>query len=297
MKRAMLCVAASGLLYCLGAQTVTFNQPSQWMSCRSAQIEVKALLDTAKAGDKPVTFTLYRVTNGKKASLGSQIIKSREYSQEFTLASVAGPMIGGQEYLQIEWTVKGKSDKGVLEPFGVAVIDEAAVATVAEAKKVKGDLDVASAKAALGTTGYASVGEVKVGIVWTDKAIGVVCPKGGDVPEVTVCFDGKNGKNAFLSYPDRFVSYFAATDSVHARNYARSLTDAKIVYKEREWVNEITKSSDETSTLIVVPWHDTGMIPFEGRMIGCALFTGAPASVPEKADREIPGTWGNLVLK
>jgi hypothetical protein len=280
-----------------GAQIVTFNQPSPWMSFRTSEIGGKVLLDTAKLAGKTVEFSLYKVTNGGKKKLGSYTAKTREYSQEFTLAKLGDRMLGGRDYLKIEWVAKGNGGKGSIEPFGIAIVDNNKIDTVVRAKYISGSIDVAAAKSALAEEDFITVGGTVFSVLWNEKVCGIVCKKVSGTEDITLCFDGKNGKNSFLSYSDRFVSYSAASDSARGWHYTRSVTDSGIGYKEELWINGITKQSDPQIVVIIVPWHDTGMIPFSGRMIGFAAFAGESTKAPAKANREIPGTWGDLVLQ
>jgi len=278
------------------AQIVTFNSPSPWVSLRETAVVAKTLLDTAKVEKKSVQFTLYKIENKKKAKLGGYTLKAKDYSEEFQLASLKTSVFGGRNYLKIEWSVQGTKDKGSLEPFGILVVDSGKVDTVAVGKWIQGALDAAAAKTTLADKDFVAVGKKRFGVIWNEKMLGLVCRKDGVSGALTFTFDGKNGKNAFLAYPDRFVSYLPESDSVHAWHYKRSVSDTGIVYKEGEWIHEITKTVDGDIVLISVPWYDLGIIPFDGRIVGFAVFEGSSASVPSGARQEIPGTWGDLVL-
>jgi hypothetical protein len=294
-KALVLLVVTAGLLSLAGAQVVTFNNPSPWVSLRAPEIVVKTLLDTAKLEKKSVNFVLYKIENGRKKKLGSESIGAREYSHEFTLATVANKVLGGRDYLKVEWAVSEKGEKGSLEPFGILVVDSGKVDTVAVGKHVQ-DFTLANAKAALTDGDFVEVGGQRFGIVWTKRVLGLVYKKGGENRDLTFTLDGKNGKNAFLAYADRFIAYGPEADSLHTWHYKRSVSDTGIVYKEEQWINEIGKAADDEFVLITVPWYDTGIIPFDGRMIGFAVFSGAAAAKPGGAKRNIPGTWGDLVL-
>jgi hypothetical protein len=285
----------AGMWACAGAQVVTFNSPSPWMSLREEDVVAKTLLDTAKLEKKPVTFTLFKIENGEKKKLASLSQIAKDYSQEFKLLQLKDKILGGRDYLTIEWSVKGKDDKGSLEPFGVAIVSPSPD-TIAVGGFVESGVTLEKAKA-LKDDQLIKVGDNSFGIIWDKKLLGLVCKKGPAKESLTFVFDGKNGKNAFLSYPDRFVSYLPESDSVFARHYTRSVSDSGIVYTESKWNNEITKAADNQVAIILVPWHDTGIIPWDGRIIGFAVFSGEQSTLPSGAQDRIPGTWADLVLK
>ncbi|MBD3392616.1 MAG: hypothetical protein GF418_11040 [Chitinivibrionales bacterium] len=287
-------VCSLGLLTPAATQVVTFNSPSPWMSLRSTEVAVKTLLDTAKLENKPVRFVLYKVVNGRKASLGSQTARATQYSHDFVLGKVASGALGGTDYLRIEWSVSGKDEAGTLEPFGVLIVDSGKVDTVAVGTHVE-ELSMASAGKMLTSDDFITVGKHKFGVLWTRETLGIVIKKGPREP-LTFSFDGKNGKSAFLSYPDRFVSFFPEGDSIRAYHHARAVSDTGILYTEKEWLNKITVSAGGDLVLVSVPWYDTGIIPFDGRIVGFAAFAEDQASEPAGAKRRIPGTWGDLVL-
>ena len=115
-------------------------------------------------------------------------------------------------------------------------------------------------------------------------------------------FDGKNAKNAFLSYPDRVVRFVPADDSVYVLHYKRELKDGVVAYNETVWHTEVTSVVGNSYVVITVPWHDTAILPFHGRRVGFAAFVvdadgATQAAVPQTAKYANPGTWGDLVYR
>lgn len=301
MLKRTLVVLALGLMvsaFRLVGQTVTFHSPTAWKTQREREIVAKTLLDTAKIASKKITFSAIRVQDGKSKTVASRTCKVEGYSHEQSLVTLKEPVIGGRDFLRIEWRVPGSEDKGVLEPFGIVVLDEAAVEKVA-CRNLSKPLTTASGVELVADEPTA-LGDMQFCAAWTDKELSLVVRGGANGESITFCFDGKNGKNAFLSYADRFVTYAPAGDSLQALHYERSVSDTGIVYKKGTWIHEITRQKDGDVAVITVPWHDLGMQPFDGRRFGFCVFVqdtvGKEAAFPSGAQREIPGTWGDMLL-
>jgi len=114
--------------------------------------------------------------------------------------------------------------------------------------------------------------------------------------------DGKNGKNAYISYPDRIIVYAPSKDSVYGIHYNRDMRNDSLIYIPKDWETGITKSKIDGKVVIKAPWYQTGIIPFEDRTIGFGAFalnstSAQTAAVPSGAKYFIPGTWGDLLLK
>jgi hypothetical protein len=254
----------------------------------------KTLLDTAKLENQSVSLVLYKVASGRKSRLGSTNLKSSDYSQDIPLATLNNKVLGGHNYLSIEWQVRGKDEKGSIEPFGIVILDSGLVDTVTVAKH-RDELDIAKAGQALSESDFKDAENQSFAMVWSKKNLGIVCKKSNDSASITFCFDGKNGKNAFLSYPDRFITYMPQKDSLHTYHFTRRTSDTGVVYIEKTWINDITMTSDNDLVMVLAPWYDLGIIPFNGRRFGFAVFSGN-SEVPSNAKREIPGTWGDAIL-
>jgi hypothetical protein len=75
-----------------------------------------------------------------------------------------------------------------------------------------------------------------------------------------------------------------------------------LLYDKKEWQNEITKEIVGSNIVISMPWFDAGIIPFEERIIGAAVFatkTGgiSTSAIPAAAKFFIPATWGVILLQ
>jgi hypothetical protein len=130
--------------------------------------------------------------------------------------------------------------------------------------------------------------------------LAIIVKKASDKEVVKFTFDGKNGKNAFVSYPDKMVDYVAEKDSIHTYVNERAYSDS-IVYTEKVWTNDVAKTSDKSFVMVKIPWYDLGIAkPFDGRTMGFAAFRGPAkgpmAGFPDKATLFVPGSWGSLVL-
>ncbi len=290
-------IIAAGLA--LG-QVVSFNSPTAWVTERSSSITARTLIDTASVGDGRVTFTLSAVVDGRTRKISSESFAVEDYSQEFELGSVGTGVLGGNDYVSIEWKIAGEENGGTVEPVGVVELDESKIENVSTAKKISGTIDQA-AVSGLSDNDIVSIGKGQVGAIWNDEALGLI---GSGIPEghsLVFYFDGKNAKSAFLAFSDRGVGYVGGTDSLLTIRHTRTVTDSGIVYGDKNWVNDISLEKVEGKTLVRVPWYDLAVLPFDGRLIGYSFFLidsegNVVEALPKNAQREIPGTWGNVTL-
>ncbi len=273
----------------LSGQVVSFNSPTEWMTLRDQSVTAKVLLDTAKIEQKRISLKLEKVTNRGVRRLASKTFRIQDYAEDFPLGSMNAEIAGGKEYLRISWTLPGADETGALSPFGVVALDSAAELepTVRAVRGKPEDLS---------KDGFIGIGEHAIAAVYDEDALTLAIRKDQSEKTLTFAFDGKNGKYAFVSYPDRFVAYTPGADSAETFYYRRSVSDTGIVYKRTEWIAGVESHSTGAHHTIRIPWHDMGLLPFDGRIIGFAAFTKDETSAPEGAKRWIPGTWGNLYL-
>jgi hypothetical protein len=272
----------------LNAQIVSFNSPTEWMTLRSTAIEAKVLIDTAKIENKRLTMKLEKVSGGRVQTLNSKTAPVTDYAASFDLGAAGASMLGGSDYLRIAWQIPGSDQQGAIAPFGVAVLDSSTelAATLSAAHGKSADLD---------DTHMVAVGAHMLGAVYDQDALTLAIKKGGS-QKITVAFDGKNGKYAFVSYSDRFITIDAENDSADAYFYRRSVSDTGIVYRKDRWVAEIDAQATDGYLVVRAPWHDLGLLPFDGRIIGFAVWADEAAAVPGGAQRFVPATWGNLYI-
>jgi hypothetical protein len=283
------------------AQVVSFNEPVAWMTVTDRSITAKMLLDTARIEKPKIRLSLVKVKNGRRRTVRSRTFSVKDYSQEFDLGSVGESVLGGNDFLSIEWSIPGQADKGVLEPVGVVELDESKIETVLEGVQVEGKLDTASAAAKAEKARFAEVGGHKLGMLWNEEVFALIIREGSELGSVTMMIDGKNGKNAFLSYPDRVLTWRVGIEALEAFHHRRVEADTTINYPRAKWMHGITSAKKEKGAVIVVPWHDTGILPFVGRRAGVMLSAVAesgatPVTLPADAREKIPGTWGDMVL-
>jgi hypothetical protein len=294
-------MVVTGLSMALNAQTVTFNTPSAGMTVREQNIVATSQIDTSKLKGKKIKITLARFDGKKETVIKSGQYAVNDYSQKFELGSIKDANIGGSEFLRVKWEVPQTDMKGVIEPIGVSVLDSTSAKISLQAKKVTCEMNLAGVKAALSNDDWVALDQSQFAIVWNDKALGFLVKKGSDTNAVQLCIDGKNGKNAFLSFPDRMITYIPAKDSLVANYVKRRVDQDGIKYLPQQWENEIKKSAEGELVLVTVPWFDLGMIPFDERVIGFSVFRldaqeAAVNAFPATAKKEIPGTWGNLKI-
>ncbi len=301
MRRALLGTLLLGA--CVGAesQVVTFSDPSAWMTHRSNTFTARAQLDTAKIGEKNIRLVLYSMTDGRKRTIASKTVAADDFVKKFELGSLSEKVIGGDDYLGIEWNVQGGTQSGTCEPIGLVVLDELPKHTPIAAREISTGGDPAKVPAALQEGDFHAVGGQSLGVGWDSTALWFAFKHSEFDGVVEVALDGKNGKNAFLAYADRLVRYAPSADSVHTFHYRRQVQDGAVAYREARWRNETIISSQGDYTVVGLRWHDIGVIPQDKRTVGCGAFeidAGGKtiASLHEGSTRMIPGTWGNLQL-
>jgi hypothetical protein len=138
-------------------------------------------------------------------------------------------------------------------------------------------------------------------MIWNAKSFVVIGKKVKSKNSIKFTFDCKNGKNAFLSFPDRILSYNLSNDSLTTQYYERVAVSDTVSYMVKIWNTEVKVYSDEKQFMVVVPWYDLGMLPADDRVIGFAAFitdekAKVTAAYPEKAKMLIPGSWSNVIL-
>jgi hypothetical protein len=285
----------------MAVDIVSFNSPGQWVTQRSDAIVAKVQLDTSKMPQKKMVLSLSRYDAGKKKLIATKTFKVKDYTQEFALGAAGSALLGGKDFLRIDWTIPGTKDKGMLYPVGIVNLDKAPAAAPLHAAKVKEAIDAKNWASLASGVKYSSVKGNEFGLLWTPKALVVVCRKSQSKDIVRFAFDGKNGKNAFLSHPDRTIDLYQAKDSLGSLFFERGTLNDTINYTQMPWQNDIKMFGDKQAGVIVVPWYDLGMLPLDERTIGFAAFVvddkaKVLAATPEKAQYFLPGSWGSIVL-
>ncbi|MCX7726645.1 MAG: hypothetical protein N2053_07325 [Chitinispirillaceae bacterium] len=282
-------------------ETISFISPMPWTTLRKDTITVKAQIDTSVAKKKKLELTLVTVKKGKTSKLVSKTFDVKDVSMDFPFGSIKKNLIGGEEYLQIQWSLPGTKEKGTIEPIGIADLSTIKSDTVS-AIRFSEDIKIEDVPSKIGEKSY-QTGKVSYSIGWNKEALFIAVNKTKEADTIKFTIDGKTGKNAFLSYPDRIiVCKLSDTVSVKGINYKRETNNNILTYSLQTWNNEMSYKEMGEKIIIRLPWYDTGIIPFEERTIGFGIFvTDAKGknvgSLPAKADFYTPATWGILYLQ
>ncbi|MBD3419561.1 MAG: hypothetical protein GF398_05525 [Chitinivibrionales bacterium] len=282
-------------------QIVSFNSPSPWLTQRNDEIVVKAHFDTAQIYQQTAVMTLYRTSeNGSRRRLATRTVTIDDYTQEISLGNVGTHLLGGKDFLSVNWLIKDSVErKGAIIPIAIAALPELPAPDTLAVKKVGDDAGADKLIAKLSGNNVYTIGEQHAGLFWNYRQFILVVKKSPGL--LTFAVDGKNGKYAFLSYPDRFLSVFSDTDSIYAYHHKRAMQHDTIAYSEAAWLNEISTESQGDYFIVRVPFYDMGfMKPFTGRQWGFALFAGdaenkAQSVHPANAGYYNPASWGNAV--
>jgi hypothetical protein len=295
------------LCYCLASgQKVSFETPMQWVSYRSDTITVKAHLDTANIKQKQLALTLLKFENGKKSKIESKTIAITNYTHDVVFKPLGKTMFGGKDFLILEWSIPKNEDKGSVAPIGVLNIAGVNHGDTIFVRKTPEPLTLTNAASLLKDENYRTVGGHTWAPAWNKGSMQIVCKKNASGSIPLFCFDIKNAKNAFASYPDRFIAYIPAKDTLKdalkAWFYAREFKNDTIAYTEKVWNGRMSIERNETLAIITMPMYDLGFLPFDGRCVGFAAFemndkSAVTAAIPKDARQMIPGSWGNVVLK
>jgi hypothetical protein len=311
----MIAVSMVALSFSAYSQIVTFNSPISWVTQRNDSITVRCQIDTAQLkgknekgkkeqGKKEFTITVSQVNEKlQKKQLAKKTFPVTDYSGEFAMGPVGTVLTGGYSYLKIDWAIPGTDNKGYISPVGVVALDKLAPASVVKVAKVQDGADAAGVAGALKETDFQSVGQEKYALAWNKNALYIVLAKQQKPSAGVIRFalDGKNGKNAFLSFADRVVTYKASNDSLAGAHYSHTLSGDTLKYDVKPWPNEMKKTTIGDKIVISVPWYDSGIIPFGERKFAIGIVTfdekNKPvAAQPSKADFYLPGTWGDFEL-
>lgn len=278
------------------SQVVVLNSPAPWLTLRNDSVVAKAQIDTALNKSKVIKYTLSSVIGGTTKVIAKKDVNVTDVANDAFITKVNSSVLGGLDYLKIEWAAD--SQKAEILPFGILALEKLPKTTLVQIRSVDSTASLKAIADGIKDADFVKNGSHSYALVWNSKALYMIAKKSTDTTILTFAIDGKNGKNAFVAYPDRFV--MIKQDSVWGIHYERKFIDSKIKYVEKQWHNEIYKEIVDDKIIVALPWFDSGIVPFEGRQAGFAVFVkkgdGIVASVPDKAQYYIPGTWGNFEL-
>ncbi len=289
-----------GFINVASGQVITFQNIVPWITLREGNIIARTLVDTAATKGNNIKLTLSKVEQGRKVRIMTKNFKPAEYSNEYELANIEKEIVGGKDFLKVEWNVVGNDEKGVVEPFGIVKLNGESEKSALKCKKISCALEASALKSVLKEKDFIAVGNNMFCPVWNKTMLGLVCKNMKEASNISFHFDGKNGKNAFISFSDRIVTYYPGKESLSTIYYKRTVTDTGIRYDPKEWIQEIKKDAKEGLVVISIPWYDIGMLAQDGRIFGFAVFASSlkneESALPEAAQRYIPGTWGDIIL-
>jgi hypothetical protein len=294
-------VSAALIAGTASGEIVTFNSPGQWTTERTDKIVLKVQLDTSKIPQKKIAVVLSKIEGGKKKQVTTKSFKVTDYSQEFDVGPVGATLLGGKNFFKIEWSIPGTKEKGGLFPVGLVNLDRIPAVTPLHAQKTQTPANDKNAAALAANAGFTAVKGVEFALLWTPKSLSILCKKGTGKDVIKFAFDGKNAKNAFISYPDRVVELFTANDSMATLLYERAALNDSINFPEKEWKCEAEKNTIGDITIINIPWYDIGLIAQDERALGFAAFVTdekmtVKAAYPDKATLLMPGSWSSIIL-
>lgn len=296
IKAALVCAISVNTIL---AQAVSFSSPASWITQRNDTVFIRAQLDTGLIKKKTVSVSLLQVNDGKKKVIAKKNLKITDNVMELMFAKVGKDLLGGKEFLRLEWAAD--SEKGLIEPIGILDLNKVSKSDTVKALRVQDGAEAKTVADIIKAEQFRKIGSVEFGTAWNKDAFFIVMKKSQDSSTISFAFDGKNGKNAFLSYPDRIISYIPAKDSLNTTCYVREIKGDTLKYKDKLWNSEIEKVAADEKVIIRMPWADIGVIPFEERMIGIGVFAmqkgKVNAAIPQNAQYYIPGTWGDVFLQ
>ena len=296
----MLCAVFAVAINTSG-QIVTLESPTQWLSLRSDSLAIKIQVDTTQIAKKNIKLNLVAVIAKKTKNLASQTVSANTNFIDMVLKFKGYDFVGGKDFLRLDWSVAGKSDKGTIAPFGLAKVDSVDLASLIRIRTVEAASDCKAVLTKLSDNDYRVITSGGCAFVWSAKGLFVAFKK-ASTNSIVLAIDGKNGKNAFTAYADRYLTYVGASDSVSASYYNRFFHTDSLTYTRMNWHHEFSTVNDTAVFIVMVPWSDLGVIPSKGRMIGLALFeddaTGKNiGALPKNASMFIPGSWADAILE
>ena len=299
-KMLAACIAGSVVgAYC---QVITINSPAAWVTQRNDSITVRAQIDTAQVKKKELTLSAELVNDqAKSKSLATKTFKISDYTGDFALGPVKQDLVGGLSYIKINWSIPGTVNKGSIAPIGIVALDKLPKAEMVAVPHAAEGADAAAVVAAVKDADYKTVGSAKAALAWNKDAFYIILVKQAMAGTVRFAFDGKNGKNAFVSFADRVVMFMPDKDSLWGAHYSRQMAGDTLKYVEKSWPSELKKSVSGDKIVLRIPWYDTGIVPFGDRKIGFGVMAfdakgTQVAALPASAKYFLPGTWGDIQL-
>ncbi|MDG5813716.1 hypothetical protein QA601_01370 [Chitinispirillales bacterium ANBcel5] len=297
-------VLISGLAVYVSASDVLINSPLPWMTLRNDSLMVRLQADTAQLPQNQITFSVKHHSPGRASQLMSNTVTMDDYSGEFLIGMLGRAQLGGDQWLSIEWNVPGTEKNDRLGPVGIADLNLLESKRINKALRVDDDSKLNDVVSFAKDSTLLEKNDAGVSLAWNTNALFLMIHKSEvSGKELKLGFDPKCGKYAFLAWADRFISYSTETDSVLGTHYRRSYDDEEgLQYQKRVWGENIEQISNEEMVFVSIPWDELGLIPFEERVLGFAVFEydsnqNLSVSLPQSAQKQVPGTWGEFILQ
>ncbi|KMQ49413.1 hypothetical protein CHISP_3675 [Chitinispirillum alkaliphilum] len=296
-------VVLTGMVFSVSAIDIAFSTPAEWMTLRGDSVLVRFHADTAQLPANQINFRVYRESESSSRRVISRTVTLDSFTGEFNLGSIDEATLGGSQWLTLYWNVPDTDHNGKMGPVGVADLERLENTRIKGATRLADDITLEKAYSQLDEEKYVTVGEKSFALGWNNQSLFVALNKSnGSNSELQFAVDPKVGRSAFLSWADRFLVYNAEENSVEGFHYRRRFSDGVLNYSQRSWGEEIKTFAGENNLVVSIPWHEIGLIPFEERVLGFAVFASengkrSAAILPSQAQGEIPGTWGDIILE
>jgi len=303
----LLTLSANVSAQTAGDPAVMITSPSEWTTLRSDSVSVSVQVDTARLPGGTINFKVVRRSGSRSSVLFSKSVKADASSIDVFLGRVKGAPVGGTDYLSIEWSVSDASGlKGVVEPIGIAALSGSLspenkwvpANPYLSAVRLKDGLSGENAAEALAALRGSSVGGADFSAGWNASGLFLYFKPTSSVPAAEFAFDLKFGANAFTAWADRFLTV-GADSAYGVRASKRSVDKDGMKTEESSWgdAKSVVFTESGAGRLVMLEWSELGVLPFDGRNIGFAVFAkGKNAAYPAGAARSIPGTWGGISL-
>ena len=104
------------------SQVVSFSSPVPWATQRNDTIIARAQIDTAQIKKNPFLLLCRSSQTARKKPCPARLSNLR-LCGEFSFGSIKKDLVGGKEFLQIDWSASDGQEKGTIAPIGIVNLD------------------------------------------------------------------------------------------------------------------------------------------------------------------------------